>query len=90
MKELKFTIEIWRKGNIYLANAPELDFISQGKTFDEAKKNLLEVIQIQVEEMTGMGTLDEYLAECGFLVEGNNIIPQREIIGFEKSVVLMG
>jgi predicted RNase H-like HicB family nuclease len=90
MKELNFTIEIWRKGNFYLASAPELDFISQGRTFDEAKKNLLEVIQIQYEEMTEMGTFDAYLAECGFIIEGNNIIPQREIIGFEKSVIQMG
>jgi predicted RNase H-like HicB family nuclease len=90
MKDMNFTIEIWRKGSIYLASAPELDFISQGKTFDEAKKNLLEVIQIQFEEMTEMGTFYEYLEECGFLIEGNNIIPQREIIGFEKSVIRMG
>ncbi|MDP2647272.1 MAG: hypothetical protein Q8P24_20250 [Desulfobacterales bacterium] len=89
MKNLNITVEIWRKGNIYLASAPELDFISQGSTFEEAKKNLLEVVEIQFEEMTEMGTLDEYLLEHGFLIEGNNIIPQKEIIGFEKSIVTM-
>ncbi len=89
MRELNITIEIWRKGKTYLASAPELDFISQGRTFEEAKKNLLEVIDIQFEEMTEMGSLDEYLQECGFLIEGNNIVPQKEIIGFEKSVVTM-
>jgi predicted RNase H-like HicB family nuclease len=86
---LNITVEIWRKGDTYLANAPELDFISQGRTFEEAKKNLLEVVEIQFEEMTEMGTLDEYLLERSFLIEGNNIIPQREIIGFEKSIVTM-
>ncbi len=40
--------------------------------------------------MIEMGTFDEYLAECGFLIEGNNIISPREIIGFEKSVMQMG
>ena len=90
IKEPNVIIEIWRKGNIYLASAPELDFISQGRTFDEVKKNILEVIQIQFEEMIEMGTFDEYLAECGFLIEGNNIISPREIIGFEKSVMQMG
>ena len=29
-------------------------------------KNLLEVIEIQFEEMSRMGTLDEYLEECGY------------------------
>ena len=89
MAELGITIEIWRKGDCFLARAAELDFVSQGKTFEEAKKNLHEVIKIQFEEMREMGTLDEYLAECGFIIEGDHIIPQREIVGFEKSMVTM-
>jgi len=87
MRKLSVTIEIWQKGNIYLASAPELDFISQGKTFEEAKKNLFEVIKIQFEEMTEMGTLEEYLYEYGFVIEGDSIMPKREIVGFEKSVI---
>lgn len=87
--KLNITIEIWRKGDTYLATAPELDFISQGRTFEEAKKNLLEVVEIQFEEMTEMGTLDEYLLERGFITDGNSIFPQKEIVGFEKSVVTM-
>ena len=90
MKKLNFTIEVWKKGELFLASAPELDFISQGHTSDDAKKNLFEVIRIQFEEMTEMGTLEDYLAECGFLIRGDQIIPQKEIIGFEKSVVVMG
>jgi predicted RNase H-like HicB family nuclease len=42
---LNVTIEVWRKGKWYIAKCPELDFISQGKTREEAKNNLLEVIQ---------------------------------------------
>jgi predicted RNase H-like HicB family nuclease len=87
MRELIVTIEIWQKGNLYLASAPELDFISQGKTSEEAKKNLLEVIKIQFEEMAEMGTLKEYLSECGFVTEDDRIVPKKEIVGFEKSVV---
>ena len=72
-----------------MASAPELDCISQGKTFEEAKKNLLDVIQIQLKEMKDLGTLDEYLADCGFFVKGDRILTQKEIVGFEKSVVPM-
>ena len=89
MAELSITIEIWRKGDWFLARAAELDFVSQGKTLEEAKKNLLEVTKIQFEEMKEMGTLKEYLAECGFILEGDQIIPQKEIVGFEKSIVTM-
>ena len=58
MRKLSITVEIWHKGNVYLTSAPELDFISQGQTFEEAKKNLLEVINIQFDEMTEMGRND--------------------------------
>jgi predicted RNase H-like HicB family nuclease len=89
MPTLNFTIEIWRKGKWFLASAPELDFVSQGSTFEEAKKNLIEVIQIQFDEMREMGTLEDYLGECGFIVREGEILPQKEIVGFERSAVQM-
>ena len=78
------TIEIWRKGDWFIAKCPELDFVSQGKTRDEAKQNLIEVIDIQMEEMEEMGTLDDYLAECGYEKRNDKIIPFTEMISFEK------
>jgi len=83
--ELNLTIELWRKGEWYIAKSPELDFISQGKTTEEAKKNLAEVINIQFQQMEEMGTLEEYLAECGFEIRDDVIIPQSEVVGFERS-----
>ena len=59
--QLKFSIQIWKKGSWFLASCPELDFIAQGKTRAEAQKNLMEVIEIQFEEMSKMGTLEAYL-----------------------------
>ena len=85
--KLPVIIESWKKGSWYLARAPELDFISQGRTPEEARKNLLDVISIQFEEMKNMGTLEEYLQECGFEVKDDALSPQIEIIGFEKSVI---
>ncbi|MFH1933990.1 MAG: hypothetical protein ABIN18_20765 [Pseudomonadota bacterium] len=82
--ELNFTIQVWQKGNLFVAKCPELDFISQGKTSDEAKKNLFEVIQIQFEEMDELGTLEEYLAECGFEKRNDSFVPVSEMIGFER------
>jgi len=85
--ELNITIEVWQKKSWFVAKCPELDFISQGKTRDEAKKNLLEVIQIQFEEMAEMDTLDDYLAECGYERENETFIPKNEMVGFEKHSV---
>ena len=73
---LNVTIEIWHKGKWYVAKCPELDFISQGKTREEAKKNLLDVIQIQFEEMRQIGTLDEYLDLFREAIAGSTKIHQ--------------
>ncbi len=85
--QLKAIIELWQKGKWYIARLPELDFAAQGKTVDEAKKNLIEVINIQFAEMKEMGTLEDYLSECGFIVKDDTVEPVNEIIGFEKQVL---
>ena len=82
--DINITIEVWQKGRWFVAKCPELDFISQGTTRDEAKKNLLEVIQIQFEEMGEIGTLNEYLAECGYDKHNGAIVPEVEMVGFER------
>ena len=85
--DIDVTIEVWQKGRWFVAKCPELDFISQGTTRDEAKRNLLDVIQIQVEEMDEIGTLNEYLAECGYDRQNGAIVPKVEMIGSEKYLV---
>jgi len=85
--KLQLIIEVWKKGQWFLARAPELDFVSQGKTPEEARRNLLEVIHIQFEEMKDMGTLEEYLLKYGFEIKDDELRPQSEMIGFEKSVI---
>ena len=82
--QLRISVQIWKKGSWFLAKCPELDFISQGKTRDEAQKNLMEVVEIQFEEMSRMGTLEDYLKECGYDLNNGVAIPQAEMIGFEK------
>ncbi len=88
--KLNFTIELWQKEDWYLAKSPELDFVSQGRTAEEAKSNLSEVINIQFQEMEEIGTLMDYLTECGFEVKDSTISPLNEIIGFERSTVQIG
>jgi len=85
--QLKVTIEIWQKGNWYVATCPELDFVSQGPSPEEARRNLLEVIDIQFEEMSALGTLEDYLLECGYVRGDGILFPQSEMVSFEKSAV---
>ncbi len=82
--EINLTIEVWKKGKWYIASCPELDFVSQGVTVEEAKNNLREVVEIQFEEMRQMGTFEDYLTECGYVKEENATYSQPEMISFEK------
>jgi len=83
---LPVTIEIIKKGKWYIARAIELDFVSQGRTPEEAKKNLFEVINIQFEEMKNLGTLKEYLDECGYKVDNNEQL-YPEFVSLERTEV---
>jgi len=85
--KLKATIELWQKGKWCVAKVPELDFVAQGLTIEEAKASLIEVINIQFTEMREMGTLEDYLAECGFIIRDDTVEPENEIIGFERQIL---
>lgn len=77
--DISFNVEIFKKGKWFIARVPELDFVTQGNTADEARKNILELVEIQFEEMKEMDTLDEYLEECGFTQK-----EMPEFIGIER------
>jgi predicted RNase H-like HicB family nuclease len=80
MKSLKTTIEFWREGSIYLARSPEVDMVAQGDSLEEAKKNLLQVVAIQFEEMKELGTLDEFLVRAGYKSKHEIVESDKEII----------
>jgi predicted RNase H-like HicB family nuclease len=75
---------VWKKGKWFIANCPELDFVSQGRTVEEAKKNIREVVGIQFEEMKEAVTLHDYLAECGFIAEDNQFFTMNEMVSLER------
>ena len=60
--------------------------MSQGRDRDEARRNLLEAVQIQLEEMAQLGTLDEYLSECGYVHETDVITSHIELQDDGKTV----
>ena len=66
MKNLVVTEEVWKEGNMYTAYCPELDVTSCGRNIEEARKNLLEVIEIHLEETAKLGTLKEFLEDAGY------------------------
>jgi len=87
IQKLKVTIELWQKEKWIVARIPELDIVARGETIEKAKENLMEVVKIQFAEMREMGTFEDYLAECGFVVRDDVVEQHSDIIGFEKQVL---
>ena len=80
--KFKLTEELWKEGNMYVSYCPEFDIASCGETVDQAKKNLKEVILINLEEAQKMGTLDKLLEEAGFDKTQSVLTLRKELVGF--------
>ena len=61
--------------------------MAQGRDVEDAKRNLLEVMEIQFEEMSELGTLEDYLQECGYTLRDNTAISLSEMVAFERRAV---
>jgi len=66
--EIKFTSLIFKEGDLYVSHCPELDVSSCGHVVDEARSNLLEAVDIFINEAKKLGTLEDILAESGFVL----------------------
>ena len=92
MKSLVVTEEIWKEGNMYTAYCPELDVVSCGKDIDEARKNLLEVIEIQLEETVKLGTLETFLEDAGYDLNTSQATLRlnKQVVAFNQRTVPLG
>jgi predicted RNase H-like HicB family nuclease len=88
--KLRFSEELWKEGNMFVSYAPELDIAACGETVEQAKRNLVDVIRINMEEMRKLGTLDTFLNDAGFqMSEGNGSVMHvdKQLVGFEAREV---
>ncbi len=75
---------------MFTAYCHELDIASCGHTPDEAKKNLKEVIEIQIEETAMLGTLKMFLTEAGYATEDEVLRTDKRMVGFEELSLPVG
>jgi len=75
---------------MFTSYCPELDVASCGHTPEEAKRNLREVIKIQLEETAKIGTLRDLLAEAGYVIEDEVLKTEKKIVGFEELSISVG
>lgn len=62
----KIPVSFFKEGKMFVAYTPVLDLSTCGETFEEAKKNFAEALNIFFEECISMGTLVEVLESCGW------------------------
>jgi predicted RNase H-like HicB family nuclease len=81
--KIRLTEEIWKEGNMYVSYCPELDIVSCGKDVQQAKKNLLEAITINIEETKKMGTFEQFIEDCGLeKISADILSARKELVGF--------
>ena len=92
MKNLVVTEEIWKEGNMYTAYCPELDVASCGRDIEEARNNLLEVIEIQLKETAQLGTLNTFLEDAGYDLNTSQPTLQldKQVVSFNQLTVPLG
>ena len=68
---------------MYVSYCPELDIASCGEDVQQAKKNLMETIFINIEETKKMGTFEQFIEDCGLEEINADILSARkELVGF--------
>lgn len=70
---MKFTVRVHKGEKYYIARVPELGVTTQGRTREEAKRNLREAIQVHLEAMA------DYAMEHGkIVVEKGQLLPVEQ------------
>ena len=70
MKDISFTVHVFKEGEVYVAYVPELDVSSCGDTPEEARNHIQEAAQAFLETSQEMGNLNQVLEEAGYELEG--------------------
>lgn len=64
----------------YVAHCPPLDITTQGRTEDQAKKNLIEACELFIVSCFERGTFEQALRELGWSVAGGAAAAQSKAV----------
>ncbi len=70
MKDISFTVHVFKEADVYVAYVPELDISSCGDAPEQARKNIQDAARGFLETSQEMGTLSDILEEAGYQLEG--------------------
>jgi hypothetical protein len=78
--KIEFTSQVFKEGKMYVAHTPELDLSSCATTQIKAQKNLMEAVRLFLEEAEKKGSLDQILAEAGFIRRNGRLVGPRFVL----------
>jgi predicted RNase H-like HicB family nuclease len=65
-----FTAVVYKEGNLYVAECPEIGTASQGKSIEEAVRNLKEATELYLEEFPQKESKHPYLTTFEVAING--------------------
>jgi len=68
-----------KEGEVFVAECPALDVLSQGCDAEEARRNLVEAVSLFLGTCIEMGTFSQVLKECGLTPAHNRIDPDNDV-----------
>jgi predicted RNase H-like HicB family nuclease len=83
-----YTVQIWREGAQFVAQATPIDVVSGGSTPEQARTALDEAVSLFLSTAQEMGTLPEILEECSYVHDGSGW-RAPEWIAVERHSVLL-
>ncbi|MFT5366779.1 MAG: putative RNase H-like HicB family nuclease [Candidatus Latescibacterota bacterium] len=86
---IEYTVHIWQESDQFVAHAMPLDVMSSGETTEMSRKALDEAVQLFLDTVLEIGTLEEVLEEAGYIFkEGDWIGPAW--VSTERHATVMG
>jgi len=87
-------IKVQREGEWIVSCCEIFDVASQGRTEEEARRNIVEALGLFFQTAYEMGTLEEIMKECGFspdvsgAEEANPSLPGEEVLNVPLSFII--
>jgi predicted RNase H-like HicB family nuclease len=77
---LRLPVSFHQEGGWFVGEFPNLSLSSQGRTREEAERNLIEAAQLFMESCFARNQLDEALKECGFQPGHADTAPEADYL----------
>ncbi len=86
---IDYTVQIWKEGAQFVAQALPLDVLSAGSTVEDARKALDEAVLLFLDTASRMGTLEQVLEEAGYQLR-NNLWESPAWVAIERHSAVVG